>query len=46
MNVLNNEDFVNLGWVSGAGITYDATERYFSFNLLIIKNKSKIFNIV
>lgn len=46
MNVLNNEHLLNLCVFSGAGITYDATERYFSFNLLIIKNKSKIFNIV
>ncbi|CDF53978.1 hypothetical protein BN855_18010 [Salmonella enterica subsp. enterica serovar Bovismorbificans str. 3114] len=46
MNVLNNEHLLNLCVFSGAGITYDATERYFSFNLLIIKNKLNIFNIL
>ncbi|EAP0906702.1 hypothetical protein CCO43_18365 [Salmonella enterica subsp. enterica serovar Ekotedo] len=42
MNVLNNEHLLNLCVFSGAGISYDVTARRFSFNLLIIKNKSNI----
>lgn len=41
MNVLNNEHLLNLCVFYGEGITYDVTERYFSFNLLIINNKLK-----